>query len=141
MVGFGAACRLVPARIEAQAVIGSLRDRIEMELCQLGAVPNASDAPRVCSVTNLSFPEWEGALLLAALDLEGVCVSTGAACSSGLQEPSAVIRAMYPDEQWRAGSAVRISLGIETTTAEIETTLRVFERVLSRRDRENLNPI
>jgi cysteine desulfurase len=141
MVGFGAACDLVPARIEAQAAIESLRDRVEMELAQLGAVPNASEAPRVCGVTNLSFPEWEGPLLVAALDLEGVCVSTGAACSSGLHEPSAVIRAMYPDEQWRAGSAVRISLGIETTTAEIETTLRVFERVLSRKDRENLNPI
>jgi cysteine desulfurase len=141
MVGFGAACGLVPARLEAQASIGALRDRIEAALLQLGAVPNACEAFRVSSVANLSFPGWDGPLLVAALDLEGVCVSTGAACSSGLQEPSAVIRAMYPNEQWRAGSAVRISLGIETTVADIETTLRVFERVLSRKGGENLNQI
>ena len=91
------------------------------------------EASRVGTVANLSFEGWEGALLVAALDLEGICVSTGAACSSGLQEPSAVIRAMYPDEQWRAGSAVRISLGIETTPADIETASRAFQRVLARK--------
>ena len=71
-------------------------------------------------------------MLVAALDLEGICVSTGAACSSGVHEPSAVLTAMYPDEQWRAGSAVRISLGIETSAEDIEAALRAFERVLAR---------
>jgi cysteine desulfurase len=132
VVGFGAACGLVPKRIEAQSAVAVLRDQIEAALLALGAVRNTA-GPRVSTVANLSFTGWDGPLLVAALDLEGICVSTGAACSSGLQEPSAVIRAMYPDEQWRAGSAVRISLGIETTAGDIETTSRVFQRVLGRK--------
>lgn len=132
MVGFGAACELLQERLAAQPRLTALRDRVETALVEQGAVLNGVP-PRVGTVTNLSFEGWEGALLVAALDLEGVCVSTGAACSSGLQEPSAVIRAMYPDEQWRAGSALRISLGIETSDADIETCLRGFRRVLARK--------
>lgn len=141
MVGFGAACGLVPQRIEAQPAIAGLRDLLEGHLADLGGACNAKTAPRVGTVTNLSFEGWEGPLLVAALDLEGICVSTGAACSSGLQGPSAVLQAMYPDEQWRAGSAVRISLGTETTRTDIETALRAFERVLARNDGKNLDPI
>jgi cysteine desulfurase len=131
MVGFGAACRLTETRLEQQPRLAELRDRIEATLVDLGGVRNGV-APRTGTVSNLSFRDWQGPLLTAALDLEGVCVSTGAACSSGLQEPSAVIRAMYPDEQWRAGSAVRISLGMETTAQDIELASVVFERVLTR---------
>ncbi len=131
MVGFGAACRLTGDRLAGQPRVLELRDRIEARLTGLGGVLNGG-APRTGTVSNLSFRGWRGPLLAAALDLEGVCISTGAACSSGLQEPSAVIRAMYPDEQWRAGSAVRISLGIETTERDIETASQVFQQVLIR---------
>lgn len=131
MVGFGVACRLTGARLEQQPRVTALRDRIEAMLVDLGGVRNGV-APRTGTVSNLSFRDWQGPLLTAALDLEGVCVSTGAACSSGLQEPSAVIRAMYPDEQWRAGSAVRISLGMETTVRDIDLASAAFERVLAR---------
>jgi cysteine desulfurase len=130
-VGFGAACALVGKRLDAQARIRALRDRLEAELIELGAALNGAE-PRASTVSNLSFRGWEGPLLVAALDLEGVCVSAGAACSSGLQEPSPVLLAMYPDEQWRAGSAVRISLGIETTPEDIDMALRGFRRVLAR---------
>jgi cysteine desulfurase len=131
MVGFGAACRLVGDRIQAQPAIGAHRDRIETALLELGATRNA-DGPRVATVANLSVRGWDGALLAAAMDLEGVCLSTGAACSSGLQAPSEVLLAMYPDEQWRAGSAVRISLGMETRRDEIDAAIAAFQRVLSR---------
>ena len=131
VVGFGAACGLVGARLGAQPRIRALRDQIEAELVALGAAVNGVE-PRTGTVANLSFRGWEGPLLVAALDLEGVCVSAGAACSSGLQEPSPVLLAMYPDEQWRAGSAVRISLGIETTPEDIDLALRGFRRVLAR---------
>jgi cysteine desulfurase len=132
MVGFGAACRLTQKRLGEQARVAALRDRLEASLLQLGGVRNGAGS-RTGTVSNISFAGWEGPLLVAALDLEGVCVSTGAACSSGLQEPSAVIRSMYPDEQWRAGSAVRISLGIETSEQDIETALLVFRGVLGRK--------
>lgn len=140
MVGFGAAASMTEQRLRQQTTIAALRDRLEARLVALGAVPNALE-PRTATVCNLSFPEWEGAILVAALDLEDICVSTGAACSSGLQEPSAVLLAMYPDEQWRAGSAARISLGIESTESDIDQALLAFQRVLSRTKVQNLNPI
>ncbi|MGB5366703.1 MAG: cysteine desulfurase family protein [Polyangiales bacterium] len=133
MVGFGAACGLIETRLTQQPRVAALRDRIETSLLAAGAFPNAGH-PRTGTVANLSFPGWQGPLLVAALDLEGICLSTGAACSSGLQESSAVIRAMYPDEQWRAGSAVRISLGMETSQRDIDLAIASFERVLARRD-------
>lgn len=131
LVGFGAACRLVESRIDAQPTIGELRDRIESALLQAGACRNG-EGPRARTVSNVSIRGWEGALLAAAMDLEGVCLSTGAACSSGLQAPSEVLLAMYPDEQWRAGSAVRISLGMETGRDEIDAAIAAFGRVLAR---------
>ncbi len=135
MTGFAAACAGLQATLAAQARIGRQRDELETRLRAFGAVPNQG-APRVATVTNLSFPAWEGAVLVAALDLEGVCVSTGAACSSGLQEPSAVLRAMYPLEQWRARSAVRVSLGFGTSDQDIDEAFRAFERVLKRAPRK-----
>lgn len=132
MVGFGAACGLVPERIAAQPAIGRRRDRIEAFLRESGGIRNGEGA-RAATVTNLSFVGWDGALLAAALDLEGTCVSTGAACSSGLQAPSAVLLAMYPDEQWRAGSAIRISLGMETSDDDIDAAIWAFQCVLPRK--------
>jgi cysteine desulfurase len=137
VVGFGAACGLIEERLAAQRQVAGLRDRLEGLLLELGGMLNAAP-PRVATVSSLSFRGWSAPLLVAALDLEGVCVSAGAACSSGLQEPSAVIGAMYPDEQWRAGSAVRISLGIETTAEDIERAFHAFRRVLARADVANL---
>lgn len=131
MVGFGAAASMTEQRLDRQPAIAALRDRLEARLLELGAVPNARE-PRTATVCNVSLRDWKGALLVAALDVERVCVSAGAACSSGLQGPSAVILAMYPDEQWRAGSAVRISLGIETTEPDIDLASLAFQRVLSR---------
>lgn len=132
MAGFGEACRGVSARLDEQPRIATLRDQLESALMALGAVRNGGH-PRVGTVTNLSFAGWKGAVLVGALDVEGVCVSAGAACSSGLAAPSPVLLAMYPGEQWRAGSAVRISLGIETTHDDIGMASQAFQRVLARK--------
>ena len=75
---------------------------------------NGYGGPRVGTVTNLSVPGCRGADLVVALDVEGVCAASGAACSSGLSEPSPVLRAMYPDDPGRATSALRLSFGLET---------------------------
>ncbi len=131
LAGFGAACDALEDRLLAQERIGRLRDRIEGELQALGGVPNGK-APRVATVTNMSFAGWKGAELVAAMDLEGVCIAAGAACSSGLQEPSPVLLAMYPDEQWRAASAVRLSFGPETDPADIDRGSQVFLDVIPR---------
>ncbi len=130
--GFGAAALAVPGRLAGQASIAALRDRLEAAACDLGGVVNGGQGPRVGTVTNLSFRGRTGAALVAALDLEGVCCSSGAACSSGLNEPSPVLRAMTPGEPWRAESAVRFSLGPETTETDVEFVLAALRAVLSR---------
>jgi cysteine desulfurase len=129
--GFGEACRGVPDRLADQARITKLRDRVEQGCIALGARVNAP-GPRVGTVTNLSVPGWRSDMLVAALDIEGLCASSGAACSSGLAEPSPVLRAMYPDEPERADSALRLSLGPETTEADVTQALVVVERVFAR---------
>jgi cysteine desulfurase len=70
--------------------------------------------------------------LVAALDLEGVCVASGAACSSGLDQPSPVLLAMYPAEPWRASAALRLSFGPETTETDVDFALEALRRVLAR---------
>lgn len=106
-----------------------LRDRIEAALQALGGEVNGTE-PRAPHVTSLSFRGWRGDELCAALDLEGVAVSSGSACSAGTAEPSPVLRAMLGDE--RASSAVRISLGETTTAEDIDRAESVFRRVLGR---------
>lgn len=132
-VGFGAACTVIGQRLETQPRLAALRDRWEVAVRTLGGVINASDAPRVATVVSASFRDRRGDDLVAAMDLEGVCVSSGAACSSGLSEPSAVLRAMYPDEPWRATGALRSSFGPETTETDVEFAAAALGRVLARR--------
>jgi cysteine desulfurase len=133
MVGFGAACEELPARIAAQPRIAALRDRAEAALRGLQAAINGAGGERVATVTNASVRGWSGAELCAALDVEGVCVASGAACSSGLSEPSPVLRAMYPAaEGWRAGAALRLSFGPETIENTVEIALDAILRVVPR---------
>jgi cysteine desulfurase len=132
LVGFGGACALLRDRLAAQGRLEALRNRVEAAFIDLGALINADAGPRVSTVVNMSMRGWSGAELVAALDLEGVCVSAGAACSSGLVQPSPVLRAMYPEAPWRADSAVRFSFGVETVESDIEFALAAARRVLAR---------
>jgi cysteine desulfurase len=126
--GFGvAALRAQPGQAGFGRLV-DLRDRLEAALVRLGGEPNGAEAHRLGHVTNLSFAGWAGDELVAALDLLGVAVSSGSACSAGTTEPSKVITAMLGVE--RARSAVRISLGDATTGAEIEFALEAFARAL-----------
>lgn len=109
------------------------RDRLEGELVAAGGRINGAQGPRVATVTSASFASWRGTSLVAALDLEGLCASSGAACSSGLDQPSPVLAAMFPDAPWRSESALRLSLGPETTDAEIDGALAILRRVLARK--------
>ncbi len=131
IIGFGAACGVLQTRLEAMSAVAARRDRLEAQCVALGAVVNGTQ-PRVASVTNVSFKGRRGEVLVAALDLEGLCASFGAACSSGVAEPSKVVAAMHPDEPWRAESCVRLSLGPEVTDADVEGAGEILERVLSR---------
>jgi cysteine desulfurase len=135
LVGFAAAVGEAPLRLDEMARLAGLRDRLEAALVELGAIVNAAPPPsgsRVATVSNVSVPGWRGEVLVAALDLEGLCASAGAACSSGLGAPSPVLLALYPEAPWRAESALRLSLGPETGEAEVEGAISILRRVLGR---------
>lgn len=132
IAGLGAACADLKARLDALPRIAAMRDALETLLVASGGVINGAEWARVDTVVNASFRGWRGATLVAALDLEGLAVSAGAACSSGVDAPSPVLRALYPDEPWRATSALRISLGPETSEADVAMAMDALKRVLAR---------
>ena len=111
-----------------QAHLRSLRDRFEAALGDVGTI-HGEHAPRLAHVSNISFPDCRGDEIVAALDLLGVAVSSGSACSAGSAEPSPVIAAMAGEELARG--AVRLSLGDVTTESEMEQAITAFKRVLS----------
>jgi len=129
LAGFRIAAERAEDGAGRYARLGPLRDRLERELGKLGRV-NGAGAPRAPHVTNLSFDGVRGDELAAALDLEGISVSSGSACTAGTSEPSPVIRAMLGLE--RARSALRVSLGEESSEADIERLLAVVPVLLAR---------
>ena len=134
IVGLGAAARLAKARLtEESARQTRLRDTLEVGI--LGVVPgtavNGAGAPRVPNTTNIAFEKVEAESLLIALDLEGIAVSTGAACSSGTLEPSHVLRAMGLP-QGRVQSSIRFSVGTTTTEQDIDRVLSVLPALVQR---------
>jgi cysteine desulfurase len=126
--GFRIAASQAREALGARAAIAERRDRLERELVRRGAEVNGAAVPRLGHVSNLSFAGRAGDELVAALDLLGVAVSSGSACSAGTTEPSKVITAMLGLE--RARAALRVSLGDATTDQDIELALAAFARVL-----------
>jgi cysteine desulfurase len=109
------------------ARLSTLRDDFERAFSAVAQVNGAAVA-RLPHVSNLSFQGASGDELVAALDLLGVCVSSGSACSAGTTEASRVITAMLGRE--RARSAIRVSLGEDTTEHEIRATKAALGRAL-----------
>lgn len=129
---FGEASRI--AEIEADGpAMRTLRDRFELEITRKipGARIHASGADRLPNTSSILFDRADAEALVIALDLEGVAISTGSACSSGRVEPSHVLRAMGLSEQ-DARCSVRISLNRFTTSGEIDQVLELLERVVPR---------
>jgi cysteine desulfurase len=125
IVGLGVAARLAREKLEGEAArLAALRDRLEAGILARvpGTAVNGGGAPRVPNTTNVSFERVEAESLLIALDLEGVAVSTGAACSSGALEPSHVLRALGLPPQ-RVQGSIRFSLGLGNTEADVDYVL------------------
>jgi cysteine desulfurase len=133
IVGFGEACRLAAAEITEEAKrIAALRDRLEARLLAIaGARRNGDASRRVPGTCNVAFDGADGQLVAIGLDLEGVCVSTGSACTSGSLEPSPVLRALGSSAE-RAREAVRFSLGRGTTIEAIDRAAEVTAAVVAR---------
>ena len=132
VVGFGTAAALALEGLESEAIrVAALRDRLEERLLAIGGARRNGEGPRLPNTTNVSFEGTEAEGLLIALDLEGIAVSTGAACSAGGVEPSHVLRAMgLPAE--RVQSSLRLSLGRSTTEADVDYAADVVGAVVAR---------
>jgi cysteine desulfurase len=135
IVGLGKAAEIARSGFEDGSVVrmASLRDRLQRGIVewvdQVGV--NSGSAPRVPNTTNIHFDCIEGEAMVIALDLKGLSVSTGAACSSGAIEPSHVLTAMglSPDE---ARASLRFSLGKQNTAEDIDFALELVPEVVGR---------
>jgi cysteine desulfurase len=121
IVGFGAACAA-----SSSLPTAALRDRFEGGVRTLGARVAGERAPRVPTTSYVAFDGVPGELLMQALDLEGIAVSTGAACSSGSLEPSPVLRAIdFPE-------GIRVSFGAGNSADDVDRLLALLPRLVER---------
>lgn len=135
IVALGKAAELAKQGLENGEVdrIAGLRDQIEQTI--LGEVEtigvNGEGAPRVPNTTNIHFDHIEGEALVIALDLKGLALSTGAACSSGALEPSHVLIAMSlrPDQ---ARASLRFSLGKQNTKEDVDLAIGLIPSTVTR---------
>jgi cysteine desulfurase len=95
---------------------------------------NGHQLHRLPGILNVSFPGFDSLAMVMNLDLHGIAVSNGSACSAGSVEPSHVLRAMKVGPSL-ANSAIRFSLGRNTTTEELDATLAALKKILARKTR------
>jgi cysteine desulfurase len=134
IIGLGKACELAARRMdEENTTVRHLRDGLEKGI--LETVPhtrsNGSAVPRLPNTSNISFEFVEGESILLSLDAEGICASTGSACSSGSLEPSHVLLAMGLTPTTAQGS-IRFSLSIYNTKEEIDFVLQKLPPIIER---------
>jgi cysteine desulfurase len=133
IVGFGVAAELALADLAKAGEIASLRDELERGAVALapGAVVLSASVARLPNTTCLAVPGVKAETLVIGLDLAGVAVSSGSACSSGKVEASHVLGAMGVADELRQG-AIRVSLGFGTVNADIYSFLKAFGELIGR---------
>ena len=134
IAGFGEAVRLLlPEREAVAARLTLLRDTFLAALRQRipSMVLNGHPAERLPNNINLSFPGLDAETLLLTLDRAGISASSGSACTSGSIEPSHILTAMgLPDD--RVNSAIRLTLGRDTTRAEVDRAVDILAGIVTR---------
>jgi cysteine desulfurase len=134
IVAFGMAAKLAREELaERTEHERRLRDRFEAGVTERieDIVFNGDRARRLPHLSNISFRFIEGEGLLISLDLQGVAVSTGSACSSGTLEPSPVIQALGRNDELARG-AIRFSFGKDNTAEDVDYVLEVLARVVEK---------
>ena len=134
LVGLGVAAELAQQKMAAEAPrLSALRDRLEA-----GVLAKVSDterngaaSPRVPNTTNISIDRVEAESLLIGLDLAGIAVSSGSACSSGTLEPSHVLKAMGLPHARTLGS-IRFSLGAANTEADVDRVIEALPPIVEK---------
>lgn len=134
IIGLGCAAEIALRGFSDGSVdrIEEMRDRLEATLLEQidAAAANSGGAARVPNTSNIYFDHIEGEAMVIALDLKGLAVSTGAACSSGAIEPSHVLTAMGLSPE-RARASIRFSLGKHNTAEDIDFALSVIPPTLA----------
>jgi cysteine desulfurase len=128
IAGFGLAAELAHKELPQQKNLAALRDRLEKNL---SAVIHGKNAPRIAGTSLFSLAGLSSETLIMAFDLEFIALSNGSACSSGRVEPSHVLKAMQVDAAHSA-AALRVSLGWNSTDADIDAFLNVWEKITTR---------
>ncbi len=134
IAGLGEAAGIAAEKAESESPPSpGLRDRLEAKIRERIAhiTIHGSGAPRLPNTANISFAFVEGEAIILNLDLKGIAVSTGSACSSGSLEPSHVLVAMGTAVQDVQGS-VRFSLGKGNTEGEVDTVVEELEGIIER---------
>lgn len=134
LIGLGVAAHLARQTIEAEGLrLGALRDRLEAGILSsiAGTDRNGVATPRVPNTTNISVAGVEAESLLIGLDLAGIAVSSGSACSSGTLEPSHVLKAMgFPHA--RTLGSIRFSLGASNTDDHVDRVLAALPPIVEK---------
>ncbi|HET9713820.1 MAG TPA: cysteine desulfurase family protein, partial [Pyrinomonadaceae bacterium] len=134
IVAFGEATKLAREELQQRSAHDrTLRDKFEAQVRSRikDVVMNGDHEQRLGHLSNISFRFIEGEGLLINLDLEGVAVSTGSACSSGTLEPSPVIRALGVSDELARGS-IRFSFGKDNTEDDVDYTVEVLSQAVER---------
>ncbi len=135
IAGFGGAVSVLEFGLKAQPDITRLRDQMEAAIRDAApnAVLNGIDAPRLATTSSFAMPGVDAATQVMAMDLAGIAVSAGAACSSGKVGASHVLAAMgLPDEV--SSCTIRVSLGPSTTEADIGAFVAAWTALYTRRN-------
>jgi cysteine desulfurase len=133
IVGLGKAAELARVGLDSgEGRTKLMRNRLESALVQIeSAGVNGDGAPRVPQTSSIHFDAIEGEALVIALDLKGLAISSGAACSSGAIEPSHVLTAMGLSPE-RARASIRFSLGQQNTMEEVEFAVGLVGETVAR---------
>ncbi len=130
IVALAKACELAQASFDQEARLVELRDRLEQGLLKIPyVVINGQGAERLPNTVNAAFHCIEGEGILYQLDLEGICASSGSACTSGSLDPSHVLRAMHVPFTAVHGS-IRFSMSRDTTKEDIDHVLDVMPKIV-----------
>ena len=131
IAGLGAACDCAPSTIANGPTIAAMRDRMQAAAEGAGAIIWGRDAARLPGTLSLSGPGFSAATQLMAMDLAGIAISSGSACSSGKTKPSHVLSAMGADEAL-ASSGIRVSLGWNSVEADAEAFVSAWPAAYAR---------
>ena len=134
MVGMGKACELVRGAMEEnRRKLAELRDRLQNGLTERidDTVTNGHPTDRLPNTLNMCFRYVEGESMIMMLDMKGVAVSSGSACTSGSLDPSHVLLAIGLSREIAHGS-LRFSLGVENTREEVDYVIEVLPEIVDR---------